>query len=98
MTYGQDRAAKEQDATEAMIRMRAPPRSGPGPTVALQRTIDKLWQLIADLSDALCDEGPDWSQEGLDSLRRRVGNALPETVRPTWLEQYRDPPLVQSNP
>ena len=54
-----------------------------------------LKTLIADLSDALTDEGPDWSQVGLDNLRKRVANALgPEC--PTWLEQYRDPPVVKS--
>ncbi len=52
--------------------------------------------LIADLSDALTDEGPDWSQTGLDNLRKRVANALGPEYLPTWLEQYRDPPIVQS--
>lgn len=32
MTYEQDRAAKEQDATEAMIRMRDPRGWGPHPS------------------------------------------------------------------
>jgi hypothetical protein len=29
-------------------------------------------------------------------MRRRVANALPPDRLPDWLEQYRDPPMVQS--
>jgi hypothetical protein len=60
------------------------------------RTMQIHWQLIAALSDALTDEGPDWSNNGLDSLRRRVANALPPDACPDWLEPYRDPPIVAS--
>jgi hypothetical protein len=61
-----------------------------------QRRIDTLLTLIADLSDHLCDEGTDYSDEGLASIRRRVANALPPGKCPDWLNQYRDPPVVQS--
>ena len=60
------------------------------------RQIPALQKLVADLSDALTDEGPDWSFDGLHNLRCRVANMLPADIRPTWLEEYRDPPLVQS--
>lgn len=54
-----------------------------------------LRKLVVDLSDALTDEGPDWSQDGLDNLRRSVANALGMEC-PEWLMTYRDPPVVQS--
>ena len=55
------------------------------------RMIDALRKLIADLSEALTDEGGDWSPVGLDELRHRVGNALPPDECPDWLWHYRDP-------
>lgn len=61
-----------------------------------KQTIEAHWRLIADLSSALTDEGPDWSNDGLDSLRRRVANALPEVACPDWLSQYRDPAMKLS--
>ena len=61
-----------------------------------KRARETLWALIADLSGGLTDEGPDWSDDGLDSLRRRVANALPPDRCPDWLAAYRDPPLVHS--
>lgn len=61
-----------------------------------RRTIDTLHKLIADLSGGLTDEGPDWSNDGLDNLRRRVANALPPDRCPDWLARYRDPALVAS--
>lgn len=61
-----------------------------------QRSIAGLQKLVADLSDALTDEGADWSNDGLDKLRSRVANALPPGVCPDWLDEYRDPPMVQS--
>ena len=61
-----------------------------------ERTLLTLWTLIADLSDDLRDEGCDWSVDGLQGMRRRVANALPPDECPDWLEQYRDPPMVQS--
>lgn len=57
---------------------------------------DGLQKLVYDLSDALTDEGPDWSQTGLGSLRRRVANALPPSMAEGWLDQYRDAPLVSA--
>jgi hypothetical protein len=47
------------------------------------------WQLIAALSDALTDEGANWSNDGLDSLRSRVANVLPPDACPDWLLPYR---------
>lgn len=47
--------------------------------------IERLRNLIYDLSDALTDEGPDWSDEGLYNLRRRVAEELPEIE---WLQLY----------
>lgn len=61
-----------------------------------KRTSATLRTLIRDLSDALTDEGGDWSTDGLINLRTRVANALPPTECPDWLKQYRDPPVVQS--
>jgi hypothetical protein len=61
-----------------------------------QRTLEYLWRLIGDLSDDLRDEGSDYSVDGLNAMRRRVANALPPDRLPDWLEQYRDPPMVQS--
>ncbi len=53
-------------------------------------------QLIVDLSDGLTEEGPDWSEEGVDNLRRRVANAVPKDMLPDWLHRYRDPSIVRS--
>jgi hypothetical protein len=61
-----------------------------------QRTIGTLQALIADLSADLTDEGPRYSEEGLDRIRRRVANALPPGKCPEWLEPFRDPPVVAS--
>jgi hypothetical protein len=62
----------------------------------LKQTIVTLQKLIADLASGLSDEGPDWSQEGLDNLRRRVANALPPNDCPGCCAPYRDPPMVRS--
>lgn len=63
----------------------------------LKRNTETLQKLIADLAcEALADEGPDWSQEGLDNLRRRVANAVPQQLLPDYFAQYRDPPLQNS--
>lgn len=59
----------------------------------MQERISILQILVRDLSDALTDEGPDWSQTGLDNLRRRVALALPGDECPDWLHQYRSPEL-----
>jgi hypothetical protein len=61
-----------------------------------KRALETLRGLVVALSDALTDEGPDWSNDGLDRLRRRAANALPPNECPEWLRQYRDPPVVQS--
>lgn len=45
--------------------------------------------LIADLSDDLRDEGCDYSPDGLDAMRRRVANSLPEHKCPDWLKKFR---------
>lgn len=60
------------------------------------RQVQALKKLVTDLSDALTDEGPDWSQDGLDNLRKRVANVLPPAECPAWLLPFRDPPVVQS--
>ena len=57
------------------------------------KVISTLKALVRDLSDALTDEGPDWSQAGLDNLRCRVAAALPGTQCPDWLHEYRCPEL-----
>lgn len=62
----------------------------------VKKNREALWNLIADLSSALVDEGPGWSNEGVHSLRRRVANALPPAHRPEWLAEYADPAVVQS--
>jgi hypothetical protein len=54
------------------------------------RQVQALKKLVADLSDALTDKGPDWSQDGLDNLRKRVANVLPPAECPAWLLPYRD--------
>lgn len=59
-----------------------------------RRTIDTLQTLIADLSAVLTDEGLDYSEDGLDRMRRRVANALPPTKCPDWLAPFRDPRIV----
>ncbi len=58
------------------------------------RTSAVLWRLIADLSICLTDEGADFSNEGLASLRQRVANALPPDQCPDWLARFRDPPIT----
>ena len=45
-----------------------------------------LTKLVVDLSDTLTDEGPNWSNEGLDRLRRRVACAVPLAQLPDWLK------------
>lgn len=44
--------------------------------------------LVQRLSDALTDEGPDWSIEGLADLRRDVADALGAAC-PEWLIPFR---------
>lgn len=61
-----------------------------------ESTLFALRKLIVDLSDGLTEEGPDWSEDGLDSLRRRVANAVPKGDLPDWLHHYRDQPIVRS--
>jgi hypothetical protein len=53
-------------------------------------------KLVAELSDALTDEGGDWSIDGLHDLRCRVANALPLDMLPDWLRKFRDDAMVQS--
>ena len=62
----------------------------------LTRTIDVLQDLVADLSAHLCEEGHDYSEEGVAIMRRRVANALPPAKCPDWLACFRDPPVVKS--
>ena len=46
-------------------------------------------KLLTDLTDALTDEGPaDWSQEGLDQMRRDVAASFPDGACPEWLAAY----------
>lgn len=61
-----------------------------------QRAINALRTLVVALSYALTDEGPGWSNEGLDNLRRRVANAIPLDECPDWLREYRDKPAARS--
>lgn len=58
-----------------------------------KRTLEANWNLIADLSACLTDEGADWSLEGLQNMRRRVANAVPDPICPDWLREFRDPPV-----
>jgi hypothetical protein len=53
-----------------------------------RRSLTELLSLIFDLSDCLTDEGPDYSVEGLDRMRRRVATALADRC-PEWLDHYR---------
>jgi hypothetical protein len=62
----------------------------------LKGTIHILQDLIAELSGGLADEGGQWSSVGLNNLRRRAANALPPDKCPDWLNDFRDPALVQS--
>lgn len=50
----------------------------------------KHLELISDLSDALTDEGGNWSLQGLLNIRALVANTLPLEFCPDWLIQYRD--------
>lgn len=61
-----------------------------------KRNKEILWNLIADLSVNLADEEHIYSVDGLNKIRKRTANALPDEMCPDWLKQYRDPPLVQS--
>jgi ribosomal protein S15P/S13E len=61
----------------------------------LERDIATLQKLIVDLSDHLTDEGCDWTNDGLDRMRRRVANAVHPDKCPDWLMRYRDPPTVK---
>ena len=61
-----------------------------------QRALDALHWLVVDLSGFLADECDALTPAGLDTLRRRVANALPPTRCPEWLAPYRDPPVVRS--
>ena len=60
----------------------------------LRLSIGALQGLVTDLSDNLCDEGADYSADGLEAMRRRVANALPPQKCPEWLNRYRDPPVT----
>lgn len=53
--------------------------------------IATLENLVADLSAALTDEGPDWSFDGVANLRRRIVEALPHDNRVDWLRAYVEP-------
>jgi hypothetical protein len=53
---------------------------------ALIAEVERLRDLVYRLSDALTDEGPDWSSEGLARLRADAAHALP---RVEWLQPYR---------
>lgn len=55
------------------------------------RDIAPLRSLVADLSDALSDEGISWSQDGLHDIRRRVARSLPIGECPDWLLPFRSP-------
>lgn len=61
-----------------------------------KRTIATLQALVADLSESLTEEGPDWSEDGLHNLRCRVANAVPPDKLPDWLNKYRDPAIIRS--
>lgn len=50
---------------------------------------DEMLGIIEDLAAALTDDGPSWSQEGLNNLRRRTANIFPEGECPDWLREYR---------
>jgi len=62
----------------------------------LKQNIRYLQDIIETLSADLADEGPNWSAEGLEIIRRTVANALPEDRCPDWLKPFRDPKMVQS--
>lgn len=62
----------------------------------MRQTVGVLQTLVADLSDALTDEGDNWTHDGVDALRRRVANAVPPDQLPDWLAEHRDPAVVQS--
>lgn len=57
-------------------------------------TIPALQSLIARLADALADEGPGWSNDGVHSLRVDVAAALPDALLPDWLRTYRPTRLL----
>lgn len=61
-----------------------------------RQTIECLQKLVADLSGALSDEGDDWSESGLDNMRRRVANAVPLHLLPYWMQRFRDAPVIPS--
>ena len=50
---------------------------------------NEMLGLIEDLAASLTDEGPSWSQEGLNRLRRRTANIFPAGECPEWLLEYR---------
>lgn len=54
----------------------------------IEKELELLETLVADLASALTDEGPTWSFDGLASLRRRVVEALPRDERVAWLKPY----------
>jgi hypothetical protein len=56
--------------------------------------VDELLQLVGALTDCLTDEGPGFSEDGLQSMRRRCANALPLRDCPDWLLSYRDAEVV----
>ena len=55
-----------------------------------RRDVETLLRLIVDLSYCLADECDGYSTEGLAAIRRRVANALPPSMCPDWLRNYRD--------
>ena len=54
----------------------------------LRQTNEKLRALVTELSNALADEGPQWSDGSLDRLRREVAASLAPAI-PEWLLPYR---------
>lgn len=62
-----------------------------------QRRMAGLHQLIADLAmEALSEEGPDWTDEGIAKMRKRVANAVPQSMLPDYFADYRDDSVVTS--
>lgn len=65
-------------------------------TNRLKDSIRTYQKLVHDLSDALTDEGGDWSVDGLHEMRCRVANALSPDICPDWLVKFRDPGVTGS--
>ncbi len=62
--------------------------STPDEKILDEMRIEQLEDLVIDLAASLTDEGPDWSFEGVASLRRRVASAIPDDERIDWLKPY----------